>query len=70
MFTNKDQLGIKAAEFYAALFNQPVQVSVVTGKVFQGVLVGVDQYDIILRQESGLQLLLAKGNVVYVHRAL
>ena len=61
--------GKRAAEFYTALENQLVQVAVSNGKVFKGTLIGVDVYDIIIRQPSGLELLIAKGNVVYVHKA-
>ena len=61
--------GKRAAEFYTDLENQLVQVAVATGKIFKGTLIGVDVYDIIIRQESGLELLIAKGNVVYVHKA-
>ena len=61
--------GKRAAVFYTDLENQLVQVAVATGKIFKGTLIGVDVYDIIIRQESGLELLIAKGNVVYVHKA-
>mgnify|MGYP006289988555 CR=1 FL=1 len=40
----------------------------VTGKQYAGTLIGVDVYDIIVRQENGLEILFPKGNVVYVHR--
>ncbi|MDF1512291.1 MAG: hypothetical protein P1S60_00635 [Anaerolineae bacterium] len=60
--------GKRTAEFFTDLENQPVQVAVVTGKIFKGTLIGVDVYDIIIQQESGLQLLIAKGNIVYVHK--
>jgi len=60
--------GKRAAEFFAALENQPVQVATTTGKLFKGTLIGVDVYDIVIRQESGLELLLPKGNIVYLHR--
>jgi len=61
--------GKRAAEFYTELKNQPVQIAVVTGKTFKGTLIGVDVYDIIIQQKSGLNLLIAKGNIVYVHKA-
>jgi hypothetical protein len=59
--------GKRSAEFYSDLENQVVQVAVVTGKIFKGTLIGVDVYDIIIQQESGLELLISKGNIVYVH---
>ncbi|MBN1812562.1 MAG: hypothetical protein JXA14_12055 [Anaerolineae bacterium] len=61
--------GKRSAEFYEQHIDQVVNIAVSTGQVFKGTLVGVDQYDLILLQDSGLELLLPKGNVVYVHRA-
>lgn len=61
--------GKRAADFYAELENQFVQVAVSNGKSFKGELIGVDVYDILIRQETGLELLLPKGNIVYIHRA-
>lgn len=60
--------GKRAAEFYTELEDQSVQVAVMTGKTFKGTLIGVDVYDIIIQQDSGLELLIAKGNIVYVHK--
>ncbi len=68
--------GLSAAEFYAELQGQVVQVAIAvsapTGsglKLFQGTLVGVDRYDLVLRQETGLRILFNKGHLVYVTRA-
>ena len=63
------QWGKLAADFYAALQEQMVLVAVVGGQKFKGVLVGVDVYDIAIRQESGLELLIGKGQIVYLHAA-
>ncbi len=60
--------GKRAATYYAEMENQPILVAVSIGKVFKGILIGVDIYDIIIRQESGLELLIPKGNIVYIHR--
>ncbi len=60
--------GKRAAAFYAELENERILVAVSNGKMFKGHLVGVDVYDIIIRQESGLELLIPKGGIVYVHR--
>ncbi len=62
--------GKRAADFYAELENQPVLVAVTNGKVFKGDLVGVDVYDVLIRQETGLELLIPKGNIIYIHRAV
>ena len=60
--------GKRAAIFYAEQEGQMVQVAVSTGKIFNGTLIGVDVYDIVIRQQSGLELLIPKGNIVYIHR--
>lgn len=60
--------GKKAPQFYAELRDGPVLVAVNNGKVFKGTLVGVDVYDIVIRQDTGLELLIGKGQIVYVHR--
>lgn len=39
-----------------------------TGQIFKDALSGVDQNNLILCQETGLELLFNKGNVIYVHR--
>ncbi len=60
--------GKRSADFYTELENQPVLVAVASGKSFKGELIGVDVYDILIRQETGLELLLPKGNIIYIHR--
>jgi len=60
--------GKRAAEFYTEQKDQLIQVAVSTGKIFKGTLIGVDVYDIIIRQQSELELLIPKGNIVYIHR--
>ena len=63
------QWGRLAADFYASLQEQAVIVAVVGGQKFKGTLIGVDIYDILIRQDTGLELLIGKGQIVYVHRA-
>jgi hypothetical protein len=60
--------GRKAPQFYEALRDQAVIVHTVTGKSFSGTLIGVDVYDIVIKQASGLEILFPKGNLVFVHR--
>ncbi|HOT92421.1 MAG TPA: hypothetical protein PLJ78_09185 [Anaerolineae bacterium] len=59
--------GKRSADFYAELENQPVLVAVTNGKILKGNLIGVDVYDVLIRQETGLELLIPKGNIVYIH---
>jgi hypothetical protein len=61
--------GKRSAAFYAGLQNETVLVVVANGKAFKGQLIGVDVYDIVIQQESGLELLIPKGSIVYVHKA-
>ncbi len=60
--------GKRSAAFYSELQNKTVLVAVASGKVFKGQLIGVDVYDIIIEQKSGLELLIPKGNIIYVHQ--
>jgi small nuclear ribonucleoprotein (snRNP)-like protein len=60
--------GRRTAAFFAELANEMVLVAVCNDKVFKGRLVGVDVYDIIIEQESGLELLIPKGNIIYIHK--
>lgn len=64
----KQVWGKRSAAFYAELENEEVLVAVSNDKVFKGQLIGVDVYDIIIQQPSGLELLIPKGNIVYIHR--
>ncbi len=61
--------GKRAAQFYAENKGQTVLVGVATDVVFKGEIIGVDTYDIIIRLESGTEVLLHKGTLVYVHKA-
>lgn len=62
--------GKRANDFYAELQEQPVLIASSSGKVFKGILIGVDVYDLVIRQESGLELLIPKGNIIYVHKVV
>jgi len=61
--------GLTAPQFYADLREQPILLKMSTGEKFRGALIGVDQYDLFIRQDSGLVLKLSKGTIVYCHRA-
>ena len=62
----RERWGRRSAQFYHDLRDKEVSVAVTTGKAFRGVLIGVDAYNLIIRQSSGLELLIHKGAVVYV----
>ncbi len=61
--------GITGPQFIHGLKDKRVTVAVSTGQGFGGVLVGADPYNLILRQGSGLEMLVGKGNLVYLHAA-
>jgi hypothetical protein len=61
--------GRRSHQFYAALENEVIRVATVNDQAFKGTLIGVDVYDIIIRQTSGLEILIPKGSIVYVHKS-
>ncbi len=58
--------GTTSAEFYTVLCDKPVQVTTLDSRVYPGILVGVDTYDLLLHQSSGAVLLIAKHAVKLV----
>ncbi len=52
--------GTTSAEFYAELQNKSVQIVTMDGKIYKGLLVGVDQYDLILKLKNGMLILMPK----------
>ncbi len=62
--------GITGPQFIHSLKGKRVTVAVSTGKAFGGTLVGADPYNLILRQRDGLEMLVGKGSVVYLHAAI
>ena len=65
----KQVFGRRSFEFFQELRDQQVRVATITGQRYAGILIGVDVYDLIIRQANGLEILFPKGNVVYVHSA-
>ena len=59
--------GLSSHEFYRGLANKPVKITALDGKLYGGTLVGVDQYDLFLRQANGLTLLFPKHAIKYLH---
>jgi small nuclear ribonucleoprotein (snRNP)-like protein len=54
-------------KFIHDLKDQYVLVSLSSGKSFRGQLVGADPYNLVLRQSSGLELMISKGQMIYIH---
>jgi small nuclear ribonucleoprotein (snRNP)-like protein len=59
--------GKEPLDFIHELQGERVLVSLVTGKAFKGKLIGADPYNLVLQQDSGLELMISKGNIVYLH---
>ncbi len=59
--------GLGANDFYRGLANKPVKIIALDGKIYAGTLVGVDQYDLTLRQANELVILVPKHAIKYVH---
>jgi small nuclear ribonucleoprotein (snRNP)-like protein len=59
--------GKEPLDFIHGLKDKKVLISLVNGKAFKGKLVGADPYSLVLQQDSGLELMISKGNVIYLH---
>jgi small nuclear ribonucleoprotein (snRNP)-like protein len=59
--------GKEPDEFIYDLKDKSVLVLLSTGKSFKGQLIGADPYNLVLRQQSGLELMISKGQMVYIH---
>ena len=58
--------GLQPQAFLARLEEKPVTVALVNGMKYAGRLVGVGKYDLLVRQSSGLVLLIPKHAVIYL----
>jgi sRNA-binding regulator protein Hfq len=58
--------GITQEQFLWNLRNRRVTVMTVTGQAFAGTLIGTSMFTIVIRQDSGLDILFQKGSLVYV----
>ena len=52
--------GMSAREFYDALQNKLVRITTIDGKVYTATLVGLDLYDLILKQSDATFILMPK----------
>jgi small nuclear ribonucleoprotein (snRNP)-like protein len=59
--------GKEPLDFIHELQGERVLISLVTGKAFKGKLIGADPYNLVLQQDSGLEMMINKGNVIYLH---
>jgi hypothetical protein len=59
--------GMRTQDFYRALANKSIKITALDGKLYSGTLIGVDQYDLVIRQVNGLTILFPKHAIKYLH---
>jgi small nuclear ribonucleoprotein (snRNP)-like protein len=59
--------GKEPLDFIRDLEDQYVLIALSNGKSFKGQLIGADPYSLVIRQSSGLELMINKGQMVYIH---
>lgn len=65
----KRNWGQSQAEYLAALEGKQVTVVLADGKALKGELTGVDTYEVFIKQANGLEVLVNKGAIKYLHPA-
>lgn len=65
----KRNWGQNQAKYLAALESKQVTVVFADGKAMKGELTGVDTYELFIRQANGLEVMVSKGAIKYLHPA-
>ena len=65
----KRNWGQNQAEYLAALEGKQVTVVLADGKALKGELTGVDTYELFIKQSKGLEVMISKGAIKYLHPA-
>jgi len=65
----KRNWGQSQAGYLAALEGKQVAVVFGDGKAMKGELTGVDTYEIFIKQANGLEVMISKGAIKYLHPA-
>ena len=65
----KRNWGQSQARYLAALGGKQVTVVFTDGKALKGELTGVDTYEIFIKQANGLEVMVSKGDIKYLHPA-
>ncbi len=65
----KRNWGQNQAEYLAALEGKQVTVVFADGKALKGELTGVDTYELFIKQSKGLEVMISKGAIKYLHPA-
>ena len=63
----KRNWGQSQAAYLAALQGRQVTVVFVDGKALKGELAGVDTYELFVKQANGLEIMISKGAIKYLH---
>ena len=58
--------GVLVSAVYAGLRDQAITITATDGKVYTMTLVGVDQYDLILRQKDGTLTVMPKHVIKFI----
>jgi len=65
----KNNWGQNQAAYLAALQGRQVTVVFLDGKALKGELTGVDTYELFVKQPNGLEIMISKGAIKYLHQA-
>jgi sRNA-binding regulator protein Hfq len=65
----KRNWGQNQAEYLAAMEGKQVTVVFADGKALKGELTGVDTYELFIKQANGLEVMISKGAIKYLHPA-
>jgi len=65
----KRNWGQNQAGYLASLEGKQVTVVFADGKALKGELTGVDTYEIFIKQANGLEVMVSKGAIKYLHPA-
>ena len=63
----KRNWGQSQAAYLAALQGKQVTVVFADGKALKGELTGVDTYEVFVKQPHGLEVMISKGAIKYLH---
>ena len=63
----KSNWGQNQAAYLAALQGRQVTVVFLDGKALKGELTGVDTYELFVKQPNGLEIMISKGAIKYLH---
>jgi sRNA-binding regulator protein Hfq len=58
--------GVSAREFFDAVQNKPVRITTIDGKIYSATLIGLDLYDLILKQGDGVLILIPKHAIKHI----